>query len=121
MKTFRLITFFLILSVAFAPAISAACSITCSSGELSGGIVDAEALAESSHSSVAADHCHHDSSSHHEPSHKNCNMAGCHFVQSVALNETSGNPFHHAADAVRWHFDTFAVSADLSPPIKPPA
>lgn len=53
--------------------------------------------------------------------HKNCNMAGCHFAPLMPYLGTGHPVFIDNASVTLFRSDVIAVSAEQSPPIKPPA
>ncbi|MDI1309303.1 MAG: hypothetical protein PSV17_07705 [Methylotenera sp.] len=121
MKLLRLISVFLILVLASSPVLASACAISCALGSMNGS----QQIMSMDMSSMDANHCKlmQKSSDHHgkQTQHNNCTMAGCHFSvattldldhQDFSFNDTSKQPIH---------FNSFGLSADPYPPIKPPA
>lgn len=106
----------LVLMLTFSPAMAAYCDASCSLGQLISDTVNT--------ASTDMTDCHQG----HDPQptentdfHDNCGMAGCHTVASATIFQT--NPYQSAYDPDRLHshFIPTAASADLPPPIKPPA
>lgn len=121
MKLIRFISFFLILVLASSPALASACATSCALHSMS----SSENTMGMDMSSMDTNHCKFmqtKSSEHNKQTQKNsCTMAGCHFSVAATLdfghqdftyNDTSNQPIH---------FNSFGLSADSYPPIKPPA
>ncbi len=121
MKLFRLVSVFLILVLASSPVLASACVTSCALGSMNG----THHTISMDMSSMDASHCKlmQKSSSHYgkKTQNNNCTMAGCHFSVAATLdfgrqdftyNDTSNQPIH---------VNSFGLSADSRPPIKPPA
>ncbi|HZV99034.1 MAG TPA: hypothetical protein VFF74_08605 [Methylophilaceae bacterium] len=117
MKFTRIIALALILVLASSQALAAACSTSCLTS-----IIGAQAVSTEM-ADMDADPCHHQqpAPNQHQDQHKTCTMAGCHFSQTApaGLLATYGTPYF--SNTTLPHFVPLALSADLSPPIKPPA
>jgi ABC-type transporter MlaC component len=125
MKFMRLMTMLLILILATTPVLASACSVACAMNHSR-----AAQQAQMAMASMDAGHCEHmqssqtkhDSSQDEQPTqHNHCSLAGCHF--STAATTVLGNPYFmvNGPDQQPLHFSSFARSAALPPPIKPPA
>lgn len=57
----------------------------------------------------------------HQTEQKNCNMAGCHFTQVPPAISPAYTFLVDVSESILPRSNEFGVSADLSPPIKPPA
>lgn len=137
MKFMRAMTTLLILILATTPVLASACALACAmndSGAMNhSSMAQQENMAQQAQlamSSMEAGHCEHmqasptshDASQDETPAqHNHCAMAGCHF--STAATAGLGNPYFivHGPDQQPLHFSSFARSAELPPPIKPPA
>lgn len=125
MKFTRIIALALILVLASSQALAAACSTSCLTS-----IIGAQAVSTEM-ADMAADHCHHQQpapnqhqSQHqdqHQDQHKTCTMAGCHFSQTAPAGTLATYATPYFSNTTLPHFVPLALSADLSPPIKPPA
>lgn len=73
--------------------------------------------------SAANEHCQHDSDSSDQqhPKKTACSITGCHFAQTAAFPSDSQQFLFKTAVTDFPRFISTAVSADLPPPIKPPA
>lgn len=121
MKLLRFISVFLVLVLALSPVLASACAISCALGSTKGS----QQTMSMDMSSMDANHCKfmQKSSGRHgkQTQHNNCTMAGCHF--SVATTLDFGHTdftFNHSSNQPV-HFNSFGLSADRYPPIKPPA
>ena len=121
MKLFRFIAVFLILVLASSPVLASVCSISCALGSKN----DVEQIMVMDMTSMDGSHCKIVPKSSAQQGKQNqsdnCTMAGCHFTtvikpdlgnQDFAFNNSSKQPIH---------FNSFGLSADPYPPIKPPA
>lgn len=63
----------------------------------------------------------HQQSSDNSNSHKGCGMAGCHLVQITPLATSATLSFDNTSQLVLTSYNVFGISAELLPPIKPPA
>jgi hypothetical protein len=116
MKLKTLLATMLIMVMTIGPALAAHCSSACGNHDIGAG-----------ESKMKADmpDCHHAASKHlpkktQSKADGHCHMAGCHTVSAAFLHSSSSFtddfPSSHAVQR-----DFSAFSADLSPPIKPPA
>jgi hypothetical protein len=115
MKFSRILALALILVLASSQALAAACSTSCQMSNIGIQATSVE-IADS-------DHCHHQkpAQDQHQEQHKTCAMAGCHVSQAAPLGLLATYSTPHFSNTTLPHFVPLAVSADLSPPIKPPA
>jgi len=58
---------------------------------------------------------------HQSPAHSSCSMAGCHFAQTVPFTDISKAFIAASSYLAPIYFNPLGISADLSPPLKPPA
>jgi hypothetical protein len=121
MKRFRIFTAVLMLLLAATPAMAAFCAIQCADygAPVPASMHGMEAMADC-HDHAAAPDAGPDQADQADQNHSPCNMAGCHFSQQVPL----ASPFTQLPDGVAIaipRLDSQAFSADLSPPLKPPA
>ncbi len=121
MKRFRIFTAVLMLLLAATPAMAAVCAIQCADygAPAPASMHGMEAMADC-HDHAAAPAANPDQADQADQNHSPCNMAGCHFSQQVPL----ASPFTNLPDGVAVaipRLDSQAFSADLSPPLKPPA
>ena len=125
MKLMRLMTMLLILILVSTPVLASACAISCALNHAS----EAQ-LKEMAMPSMDVGHCEHMKSSKikhdssqdkHKVQHSDCSLAGCHF--STAATHVLGTPYFvvDGPDQQPLHFSAFTRSAELPPPIKPPA
>lgn len=72
---------------------------------------------------MSAEDCHNSRSDNdnHQNEHSQCNMAGCHTAQTAPFVTTFKNQFIDISNIDLPRFAPTALSADISPPIKPPA
>jgi hypothetical protein len=117
MKFSRILALALILVLASSQALAAACSTSCLMSNIETQATSAE-MAD-----MDSDHCHHQkpAQDQHQEQHKTCTMAGCHASQAAPLGLLATYTTPHFSNTTLPHFVPLAVSADLSPPIKPPA
>lgn len=130
MHRLRALAVFLILTLIASPAMAAACAIDCVSRDavttaLPGGMQSSTVSVADDHATM---HCHDDTvtaDSKAEPaqpdtSHAACTMAGCHGTTAAGFASASVVMFDytpvHSAGLL-----ASQISADLPPPIKPPA
>lgn len=125
MKFIRTIAALLIMVMATTPAMAAACAIQCA--DMSADMSADRAAAKVMVNKVMMEmpDCHEqpsvpdtDQTSHN---HNSCDMAGCHIVQMAPLLDLDKPVFSVVADTAFPRADSQVISADLSPPIKPPA
>lgn len=131
MKYIRILTVFLMMTLAISPALAANCAATCASKTVM------SILSQGNDAKMATMmHCHenltskavannHHSDNHHDKSdvsHQTCSMgAGCHFAQATPTNTNFKHVFATASIVLFPSFDSTEKSVDLSPPLKPPA
>jgi len=58
---------------------------------------------------------------HQSPSHNSCSMAGCHFAQTLPFTDIPKTLTADFSYLTPIYFNPLGISADLSPPLKPPA
>ena len=119
MKHMRIIAIFLIMTLAASPALAVACGISCVSTK---SVMAAEKTSDMS----AMTNCHEGSMNKKETQstteHKSCTMgAGCHFSQVTPIDSSSHHTLIESATVSFPELASSAKSADLSPPLKPPA
>lgn len=121
MKFIRIIAALLIMVMATTPAMAAVCAIQCA--DMGADMAAAKVMMDKAMMDMPDCHEHSpvpdtDQASHN---HKSCNMAGCHIVQVTPLLDRDKPVFAVVTDTAFQQADSQAISADLSPPIKPPA
>jgi hypothetical protein len=117
MKFVRAISVILILMLATGPALAAACSASCLAAEMQAQMsTDAAGMA-------GMDHCQHQKSSQNQQQtkHGHCSMIGCQSVSAAQMGEDTSLVAPEFASTALPKFTSFGVSAELPPPIKPPA
>lgn len=131
MKYIRILTVFLLMTLAISPVLAANCAATCASKTVmstisNGNDADMSTMMhchENLTSKPAADNHHSDS--HHDKSdasHKSCPMGvGCHFAQATPTNTNIKHVLVTVSVVSFPSFDSTEKSVDLSPPLKPPA
>lgn len=131
MKYLRILTVFLIMTLAINPVLAANCATTCVSKTVmstisKGDDADMSTMMhchENLTSKTSANNQHSDS--HHDKSdasHQTCPMgAGCHFAQATPTNTNFKNMLVTASAVSFLSFDSTEKSINLSPPLKPPA
>jgi len=106
----RLFAVLLIVAMAWVPAMASACAAKCAG--------------DSMHSAMMMDmpncHEHAPDSNKHDGQHKPCNMAGCHFSSAVLDLPTPHFVFPQT-DSSLTQYAPVGLSAELTPPTKPPA
>ncbi|HEX5538265.1 MAG TPA: hypothetical protein VFX01_00625 [Methylophilaceae bacterium] len=124
MKLARLLAIVLILVLSSSPAMAAMCAAKCAGGALMSALHEPDSAA----GNTATAHCEHmqdahDKSTQHQQhaAHKSCSMAGCHFSVAVPLLPPAQFAAVQFDNSALPYFGPFAVSAELPPPIKPPA
>lgn len=121
MKFIRIIAALLIMVMATTPAMAAVCAIQCA--DMGAGMAAADVMMNKVMMDMPDCHEHSSAPDTDKTSHnyKSCNMAGCHIVQMTPLLDRDKPIFAVATDTAFPRADSQAISADLSPPIKPPA
>jgi hypothetical protein len=104
--------------MAATPAMAAVCAIQCADygTPMQSSMAVMDAMSDCHDHDAATDANPHQA----DQKHNSCSMAGCHFSQQVPFV----SPFTNLPDVVATaipRLDPQAFSADLSPPIKPPA
>jgi len=120
MKFSRLVAVFLILVLTTSQALAAVCSASC----LISSVEPYTQLDAALGGELAAnEHCQHnsDSSDQHHPKKTACSIAGCHLAQTATFPSDSQQFLFRTPVTDFPRFISTAVSADLPPPIKPPA
>lgn len=131
MKLLRLLTSFLIMTLAISPALAANCSVTCASKNVMSGLISNSTSIAHSDDMSGMENCHNksvanDTAGNHQDKsdtrHQSCTMGvGCHFSQAMPAD----SPFKYKFSAISTisfpQFEVSANSADLLPPLKPPA
>ncbi|MBC7697046.1 MAG: hypothetical protein H7Z70_01625 [Bacteroidia bacterium] len=127
MKYIRILTVFLMMTLAISPVLAANCAATCASKTVmstisNGNDADMSTMMhchKNLTSKTAANNQHHDKS---DASHQTCPMgAGCHFAQATPTNTNIKHVLVTASAVSFPSFDSTEKSVDLSPPLKPPA
>lgn len=120
MKFIRIIATLLIMLMATTPAMAAVCAIQCADR---GADMRADMAAAKAMMDMPDCHGHSPAPDTDNTSHnfKSCNMAGCHIVHVTPLLDRDKPVFAVATETAFPRTDSQAISADLSPPIKPPA
>ena len=97
------------------PALSAECNLDCMGETISAVQPDMEGMED-------CDHCpKHENHQDVDSGHKHCNMAGCHVLSSLGVFTVSGMDFPELQSLLKSQFISAAISAEVPPPIKPPA
>ena len=116
----------LILVMTSAPALASVCAMSCAAGEA----MATSASVDKHDFAMVSDHCRQmaveaskNKSGHHAQAaaHKSCAMMGCNFSQAAPLTALAQVSILDFVSAPVWDFNPPAFSAELSPPIKPPA
>ncbi len=131
MKYIRILTFFLMMTLAISPVLAANCAATCASKTVmstisNGNDADMSTMMHCHENLISKDVANnHHSDSHHDKSdasHQTCPMgAGCHFAQATPNNTNVKHVLVTASAVSFLSFDSTEKSVDLSPPLKPPA
>lgn len=118
MKFSRLVAAVLIFVLTASQAMAAVCSASCLMGEQY-----TQLNAALDGDSAASEHCQHDGDSRdqHHPKKTACSIAGCHLAQTATFPSDSQQFLFRTPVTDFPRFISTAVSADLPPPIKPPA
>lgn len=126
-------TMLLILILASTPVLASACSVSCALSHASQEqpLDSVITMASMDTGMMETGHCEHmravpshpDPASHqkHQAQPAHCIMAGCHLATAVTPLFVKQYFASNGPDHLPLHFNTFARSADLPPPIKPPA
>ena len=116
MKLRNVFAVLMIMVLSIGPAMAAQCNASCTNSD------------DTSMSSMGSvedmkdcDHCPKQNSSHDQTVNDHCKMAGCHTVSAAAYFHVIKPSRSEHKTAVHPQFISTAVSADLPPPIKPPA
>ncbi len=121
MKFPRVLAIALILVMVSGQAFAAACATACSMSDIQASTSKAMQHMEG----MSAKDCQHSmpSKDDHRSSHQatGCNMAGCHLTQVATIERTTAQQVYAISGTVLALRNPIAVSADLPPPIKPPA
>lgn len=127
MKLMRLMTMLLILILASSPVLASVCSVSCALDQASHL---QQGKFEIAMPSMDAGHCEHMQQSQpvqhsdtqdSSQQHNYCSMAGCHFSIAATLELGKQDFMLNVPEHKLLHFNDFRLSADLPPPIKPPA
>lgn len=110
MKLTRLLAFALMLLIATTPAVAAVCALQCAGEEVQAAMMD-----------MPGCHEHEQNTDQSDQQHKHCNMAGCHFSPVALPDMKSQHDFLFPAESSFLRYHPSAFSAELAPPIKPPA
>jgi len=118
MKLIRIIASFLIMVMASSPALAAACSSSCAYQDAASNMA-----AVSDMGTMDMSHCEqHKEDQNQAPSDTpHSSMAGCHFVVAAQMSSVPSIATPDFSIVVLPRFISTAISADTSPPIKPPA
>jgi hypothetical protein len=116
MKLSHTIAVFLMLVLTTSQALASACYASC----IKNG--DQHSQMEAIGNNNSDEHCQHDSKdSDEQHSIDACSMVGCHLAQTPTFATESQQFFFKKTSIDFLRFTSIAVSADLPPPIKPPA
>lgn len=121
MKFTRLVITLLILTLASGPTFASLCATTCASHTTEVNAANDQA----DMSGMSSGHCHEsEPKSNQDQKHSGdmgCVMAGCHFAQTVLPGDLIKTVIADFTDVTPIYFNPLGISADLSPPLKPPA
>ena len=137
MKFSKIIAVLLVCILAISPALAAVCATSCAATETKTSIKPSnehcrmmavmnqhENANKQSLQKLAlqADTQHHPQNNPHKTNnHASCGMAGCNTAQILPLLSAEKVYFAQASSVVLTSYNNFGISADISPPIKPPA
>lgn len=142
MKLPQVIASLLVCILFISPALAAVCATSCAAIEASTSLsnqssqhchmmvgmnphkrlAEQTAHQETQKSAVQANaHQHQQNTDHKNNSSANCGMAGCNTTQVLPLLLVLKVDFAEASPLVLTSYYHFGISADVSPPIKPPA
>lgn len=111
----QIISVALIMVLSIGPALSAECNLDCMGETISAVQTDMQGMED-------CNHCpKHEDEEGSDSGHKHCNMAGCHISSSIGLFTSSVMNFPELQSSLKSHLISRAISAELPPPIKPPA
>ncbi len=123
LRYIRLVSFLLILVIAASPAFAAVCATSCATKSIM-STVNADDMSN-------MPNCHQVSKEkgkstpnieHPNIEHKSCSMgAGCNFSQATPIALPAKFVHIDLPSSLFLSFDSSAKSADLTPPLKPPA
>lgn len=124
-------TMLLILILATTPVLASACSGSCALSHATENhrlnadnlSMDTDAMASGDCEHMRALQDHHDPASQdkQQDQHAHCTMAGCHLAMASTPLFVKQSFVANGPDHLPLHFGAFARSAELPPPIKPPA
>jgi len=123
-KFSRQIIVLLMLALGLGPALAAACTTSCMTQSMHNtqtNVSNDQMLMADMHCDDCPKATPSSDQDHQSPSHNGCSMAGCHFAQTLPF---SHSPKAYIADfsyLAPIYFNPLGISADLSPPLKPPA
>ena len=117
-RYFRLISVLMILAIATSPALAANCVTSCASKLFMTAVNDVDMS--------NMPNCHNDTMKKDQflPNigHKSCSMGtGCNFSQAIPIDLSSKFTLNNLTSASFTTFKSTEKSADLLPPVKPPA
>lgn len=127
MKLMRLMTMLLILILASSPVLASVCSVSCALDQASHL---QQGKFEIAMPSMDTGHCEHMQQSQpvqhsntqdSSQQHNHCSMAGCHFSIAATLELCKQDFMLNIPEHQLLHFNDFRRSAEIPPPIKPPA
>ena len=135
MKYIRILTVYLIMTLAISPALAANCATSCTSKTVMSSLISSSITTVNPDDMSAMVNCHQDLSdksaasihptdgSHDksESHHQSCSMAGCHFSQATPADIWFKHVLISAISASFPSFESIEKSIDLYPPLKPPA
>ncbi|HEY0267911.1 MAG TPA: hypothetical protein VGC12_01625 [Methyloradius sp.] len=112
---------FLILALTAAPALAAVCSMTCMPQIAQDSVANDQMSMGDMHCDECPKSTQNSDQDHQSPGHTGCSMAGCHFAQSVPFTDLPKVFTANSSYLAPIYFNSLGTSADLSPPLKPPA
>lgn len=135
MKYIRILTVYLIMTLAISPALAANCATSCTSKTVMSTVISSSIATVNPDDMSAMVNCHKDLSAkdaasiypadgQHDKSdshHQSCSMTSCHFSQATPADTLFKHVFIAAISVSFPSFNSTEKSVDLSPPLKPPA
>lgn len=145
MRLSQFIATLLILVLTISPALAGVCATSCSAMEANILLHNSSV----NNSTIQSEHCrmmagmshyksineqnaqqpldqnntheHDQNTNHKNTSHASCGMVGCNVAQVLSLHSVVKLHFAEASPIALTYHNTFGVSADVFPPVKPPA
>ncbi len=131
MKFMRLLTAFLIMTLAISPALTANCAVACESKNVMSSLIAHSTSIVQPDDMSGMKNCHkkpgaNDATGKHQSksdiNHQSCAMGtGCHFAHATPADSVPKYKFFVTSSISFPPFNPSANSADLFPPLKPPA